>query len=227
MRNMNNMTTEAVVTPLKMFHSVKNSISTERCIDISQFYPSVRMDSTENQWEMRPLTTMVSLVEPFKEGMVLVPSHCMTWACGWSTTDLTVHDEEKELGQDLSVMLDDIVGVVAAEYVDRLVEESSDGERYTGWGAYNEMNNIDSDIDSRSVSDQESVFETFDDVSVLTEESNLWKNVDVDFGMEDDQFNDALEQGTIFEHVLAALKWDKSEKSSLPSGDYMVLDFRD
>jgi hypothetical protein len=215
---------------VKMCHSPINTKSTERCMDFSPVCPLVRRDWPENMWEVSPTTTMVSWVESSKGGMVLIPSIWMMKSCDWTTTDLRLDDEREDLGQERSIIFDDILGIVADDYIDKLVEDSSglDGGNDKCSTVDDDTTNIDSDTESRSVGTKESVFETFDDVSILTEDSILWDNVDADFGMEDDQFTYALEQGTIFEHVLAALKWDKSEessKSSPRSWDYMVLGF--
>jgi hypothetical protein len=177
------------------------------------------MNSPECMWEVSPATTIASWVEPSKGGMVMIPSLWKIEATSETTNDLKKEWEREEQGQDLSAILDDILGILADDNVD-------DGKRCKSSTVDDGVSNIDSDADSTSVGTQESVFETFDDVSVLTEESSLWNNVDADFGMEGDMCTYVLGQGTIFEHVLASLHWDKSEKSSKlpPPEAYMVFD---
>ena len=62
----------------------------------------------------------------------------------------------------------------------------------------------------------------FDDVSVLTEESNLWDDIVAEMGMED-LVSFALEQATVIENVLAYLHWGKSDLDESPMLSHSMI----
>jgi hypothetical protein len=208
-----------------MFHSSTSTTSKERCIDVSKLCPSARTDRQGYQWEGNPTTTFLAWVEPSKGGLILIPSFWNTKELRLATIDMLVDEEHEKSEQDYSTTLDESLGIVADDYVDKLVEESNEiiDESYKGSSVYDNKSNINSDTDSRSVGTQESFFESFEDVSVLTEESSLWNDVDADFGIDGDQVSCAMAEGTIFEHVLAALQWDKCERPSMSVSSFPEL----
>ncbi|KAG7364149.1 hypothetical protein IV203_037351 [Nitzschia inconspicua] len=193
-----------------LFQFFVNTTVTSHRIDSCVGQPATVVGLRDLPWEKSHTPNTVSWIDTSTMGLFLIPS---LWTVGDVTfgsvlnAELDGRDDQEDgssifwegtFGNDyVNKLVDDGAGEVGCS--DDSNSRNQDGSSASRTGNVEMRRDDGTGSGSSSYDEQEPLYETFDEVSLLTEDSDIWEDLDEDITMEGAAVAFAFEQGTVSE----------------------------